>query len=166
MPKKREKEVKAMEEEKGQVGPGGWEIPIPEGAQFGGPPAGVYISKCTDEPKESLSSQQKPQTEFHFVIEDPDFPELAGRPGYFWCSREPKSWWVITSTLDALEVPYEINKEKKIFRFDPMECVGKYCKTVWEEREYQGRVRTRIQRVISVEETVESLEGPEEGLPF
>ena len=150
---------------------GMWEIPIPEGAQFGGVAPGAYLSRCIEEPKESVSSKGEPQTEFQFAISDPEFPELEDREGRYWCSRKPKAWWNLTQTLEALGVSYVIDKEKRIFRFDPLECVGKPCKTVWEENEYKGRVRARIQRVISPEEEIERLTSEEEdkggeNLPF
>ena len=145
--------------------PGGWEIPIPDGAEFGGLPPGTYLSKCTEEPKESLSSKGDPQTEFQFAIDDPEYPEYDGREGRYWCSRKPKAWWNITQTLDAMDVPYEIDKENKIFRFDPMDCVGAMCKTVWAEQTYEGRARSRIQRIVSVTEEVEDL-GGDESIPF
>ena len=141
--------------------PGAWEIPIPEGAEFGGLPPGTYLSKCIEEPKESLSSKGEAQTEFQFAIVDPEYPEYADREGRYWCSRKPKAWWNITQTLEAMGVDYEIDKENKIFRFDPMDCVGAMCKTVWAEQTYEGRTRSRIQRVISVEEEVEGLGGEE-----
>jgi len=148
-----------------KVGAGAWEIPFPEDAEFGGLPPGTYLSVCDQEPKETLSSKQEPQTEFHYVIKDPEYPEYEGRSGSMWCSRKPKSWWLITQTLDAMAVPYEIDKAARIFRFDPMDCVNKPCKTHWEESEWQGRVRSRITRVVSLSEEVESLEGAEEA-PF
>lgn len=147
----KEKEKEAM--------PGGWEIPIPDGAEFGGLPPGSYLSKCTEEPKESLSSKGEPQTEFQFTIQDPEYPEYEGREGRCWCSRKPKAWWNICQTLEALGVAYEIDKENKVFRFDPMDCVGQVCKTVWAEQTYGGRTRSRIQRVISPTEEVEDLGG-------
>ena len=150
--------------EKGEeevVGPGAWEIPIPEGAEFGGLPPGTYLSKCIEEPKESLSGKGEPQTEFQLAVCDPDCPEYEGREGRYWCSRKPKAWWNITQTLDAMGVPYEIDKEKKIFRFDPMDCVGAMCKTVWAEQTFGGRTRSRIQRIISATEEVEDLGGEE-----
>lgn len=145
-------------------GSGGWEIPIPDGAEFGGLPPGTYLSKCVEEPKESLSSKGDPQTEFQFVIEDPEFPEYAGREGRYWCSRKPKAWWNITQTLEAMGVEYEIDKENKVFRFNPMDCVGADCKTVWEEQTFEGRTRSRVTRIISIHEEIESL-GEEEA-PF
>jgi len=151
-------------EEKSEVGPGGWEIPIPDGAEFGGLTPGTYLSKCVEEPKESLSSKGEPQTEFQFVVEDPEYPEYAGREGRYWCSRKPKAWWNITQTLDAMGVPYEIDKENKVFRFDPMDCVGAMCKTVWTEQTFEGRTRSRINRIISATEEVEDLGGEE--VPF
>ena len=143
--------------------PGGWEIPIPDGAEFGGLPPGTYLSKCVEEPKEALSGKGEPQTEFQFVINDPEYPEYVDREGRFWCSRKPKSWWNLTQTLEAMGVEYEIDKENKIFRFDPMDCVGAMCKTVWAEQTFEGRTRSRIQRVISAEEEVEDLGGDEPG---
>jgi len=152
-------EKKKRKEE--EVGPGGWEIPIPAGAEFGGLPPGTYLSKCIEEPKESLSSKGEPQTEFQFAISDPEYPEYDGREGRYWCSRKPKAWWNITQTLEALGVPYEIDKEAKKFRFDPMDCVGAVCKTVWEESTFEKRTRSRIRRVISAVEEVEDLGGEE-----
>ena len=148
-------------EEPKEMAPGGWEIPIPEGAEFGGLPPGTYLSKCLEEPKESLSSQGEPQTEFQFAICDPERPEYEGREGRYWCSRKPKAWWNICQTLDALGVAYEIDKEKRIFRFNPMACVGQVCKTIWAERTYEGRTRSRIQRVVSESEEVEDTGGDE-----
>ena len=153
-----------MAKEKEKAEAGGWEIPIPDGAEFGGLPAGTYLSKCIEEPKESLSSKGEPQTEFQLAICDPEFPEYEGREGRYWCSRKPKAWWNITQTLEAMGVGYVIDKENKVFRFDPMDCVGAMCKTLWEEQTFEGRTRSRIQRVISAEETVEDL-GSEEA-PF
>jgi len=146
---------------KGEVGPGAWEIPIPEGAEFGGLPPGIYLSKCIEEPKESLSSKGEAQTEFQFAVSDPEYPEYEGREGRYWCSRKPKAWWNITQTLAAMGVSYEIDKGAKLFRFDPMDCVGAVCRTVWEESKFEGRVRSRIRRVISAEERVEDLGGEE-----
>jgi len=153
-----------MAKEKEEEKIGGWEIPIPDGAEFGGLPPGAYLSKCIEEPKESLSSKGEPQTEFQFAIADPEYPEYVDREGRYWCSRKPKAWWNITQTLEALGVTYEIDKENKVFRFDPMDCVGAMCKTVWAEQVYEGRTRSRIQRVISVKEEVEDLGGDE--VPF
>lgn len=82
---------------------GAWAIPIPDGAQFGGWPVGVWLMKCSEAPKESLNSKQKIQTEFTFLFVDPAQPDYAEREVKFWVSREPKSWWVMTSTLDAME---------------------------------------------------------------
>jgi len=156
--------------EESQIGPGAWDIPIPEGAELGGMVPGTRIIKCTEEPKESLSSKQEPQTEFTFVVDDPAAGDLNGREAHYWCSRKPKAWWNLVQTLDALEVPYEIIKDDagnpKTFRFDPMACVGKYAKGVWEEQTYEGRTRSRLQRVIGVSEDVESLEGGSDELPF
>ena len=151
-------------EEKQEAAVGGWEIPIPDGAEFGGLPPGTYLSKCIEEPKESLSSKGEPQTEFQFAICDPEYPEYEDREGRYWCSRKPKAWWNITQTLEAMGVQYEIDKENKIFRFDPMDCVGAMCKTVWTEQTFEGRTRSRINRVVSVEEGVEDLGG--EDIPF
>ncbi len=153
--------AKEKEEEGKEIGPGAWEIPIPDGAEFGGLPPGTYLSKCIEEPKESLSSKGEPQTEFQLAVSDPDYPEYEGREGRYWCSRKPKAWWNITQTLDAMGVAYEIDKEKKIFRFDPMDCVGAICKTVWAEQTFEGRTRSRIQRIISATEEVEDLGGEE-----
>jgi len=145
--------------------PGGWEIPIPEGAEFGGVPPGAYISKCIDEPQETLSSKGEPQTQFRFSIQDPEYPEYEGREAGYWCSRKPRAWWNITQTLDAMSVPYEITKgeggKPKVFKFNPMDCVGAVCRTVWEESTYQGRTRSRIRRVIPIHEEVEDLGGEE-----
>ena len=140
---------------------GGWEIPIPEGAEFGGLPPGTRTIKCVEEPKESLSSKGDPQIEFLFNVADPETPEYEGREVHYWCSQKPKAWWNICQTLDALEVSYEIDKEKRLFRFEPMDCVGKVAKGVWEEQTYEGRTRSRLQRVISVHEEVETLGGDE-----
>lgn len=167
MKKSEEEEAGAEEvaeekaEEKAEIGPGAWEIPIPDGAEFGGLPPGTYISKCIEEPKETLSGKGEAQTEFQFAVCDPEYPEHEGREGRYWCSRKPKAWWNITQTLEAMEVPYEIDKENKIFRFDPMACVGAMCKTVWEEQTFEGRTRSRIRRIISVKEEVEDLGGEE-----
>ena len=155
--------------EERKVGPGAWDIPIPEGAEFGGLSAGTYLSRVSEEPKETLSGDGEPQIQFEFEINDPKHPEYQGRTGRYWCSRKPKAWWNITQTLDALEVPYEVVRDEagkpKTFRFDPMDCINRSCKTVWEENEYQGRIRTRIRRIISAEETVEELTGGEDS-PF
>lgn len=160
----------AKEKPERKMGPDAWEIPIPEGAEFGGSPPGVYLSMCSEEPKETLSGKGDPQTEFVFILKDPEHPDQMDREVRFWVSRKPKSWWVMTSTLEALEVPYEIDKANRVFRFNPMDCVGKMCKTVWEEQTFEGRTRSRMTKVIGPEEIVEGLEGPEgsedSGLPF
>ena len=140
---------------------GGWAIPIPDGAEFGGLLPGSYLSRCAEEPKETLSSKDEPQTQFQFTISDPKFPEYEGRDGFYWCSRKPRAWWNLTQTLDALGVKYEIDKENRVFKFDPMDCVGQMCRTVWAEETYQGRTRSRIQRVVSVSEKEEDLVGEE-----
>jgi len=146
---------------------GGWSIPIPEGAEFGGLPPGTYLSRCSEEPKETMSSEGAPQTEFAFTVCDPEFPDYEGREGKYWCSQKPKAWWNLTNTLDAMKVPYEIQKGEsgrpKFFNFDPMDCVGAMCRTVWAERvnPRTGAVRSRIQRVISTEEEIEELGGEE-----
>ena len=160
--------VEEKEVEGSKVGAGAWAIPIPDGAEFGGIPEGTYMIRCIEEPKESLSSKGDPQTEFTFVVADLDHPEYDEREAHYWCSRKPKAWWNITSTLEALGVPYEIDKVNKVFRFDPMECLGKVAKGVWEIQKYQGRERSRLVRVISVEEEVETLGGDSEpgDLPF
>ena len=156
----------ALEEaqEKKEGGTGGWEIPIPDGAEFGGLPPGTYLSRCMEEPKEALSGKGDPQTEFQFAIVDPEYPDYMDREGRFWCSRKPKSWWNLTQTLEAMDVAYVVDKESKVFRFDPMDCVGAMCKTVWTEQTFEGRTRSRISRVISATEEVEDLGG--EDLPF
>lgn len=160
---------------KREIGPGAWEIPIPDGAELGGVPPGTYISKCIEEPKESVSSKGEPQTEFRFSIADPSYPEYEGREGGYWCSRKPKAWWNIIGTLDAMDVPYEIIRDEagrpKTFRFDPMDCVNAMCKTVWTEQTFQGRTRSRINRIIGVMETVDEFAGEVAGeagdnLPF
>lgn len=154
-----------MAKEKEEAEAGEWAIPIPDGAEFGGLPAGEYLMRCVEEPKESLSGKGKPQTEFSFVIADPNFPDFDGREQHYWCSREPKAWWTMTSTLDAMGVEYEIDKENKIFKFKPLDCVGKMCKGIWEEQTFEGRTRSRLQRVVGEHEEVESLGGDEDA-PF
>lgn len=173
MPPKRETDPETQEEEPGEELPeaqssGAWEIPIPDGAELGGLPEGTYFARCSEEPKESTSSKGDPQTEFTFSISDPDFPDYEGRTGKYWCSRKPKAWWNIIQTLDAMGVKYEIvrdsNNKPITFKFDPMDCVGTPCRTVWGEHTYEGRTRTRIDRVISATEEVEELGEEEE--PF
>jgi len=160
-------EVVGAEEVEGEdiaektVGPGAWAIPIPDGAEFGGLPPGTYLSKCIEEPKESLSSKGEPQTEFQFAIRDPEYPEYEDREGRYWCSRKPKAWWNICQTLEALGVSYEIDKENKVFRFDPMDCVGADCRTVWTEQTFEGRTRSRIQSIVPATEEIEDLGGEE-----
>jgi len=148
------------------VAPGGWAIPIPDGADFGGGcPVGTYISRCSEEPTESISSKGDPQTEFTFEVCDPAFPDLNEKTGKLWCSRKPKAWWTICGVLDGLGVPYEIDKVNKLFKFDPMACVGQLCKTVWEENTHPTtkRVSIRINRVIGVNESVETAGGDVSG---
>lgn len=148
-------------------GAGAWEIPIPEGAILGGLPEGTFLSKCNEEPKESTSSKGDPQTEFTYEITDPEFPDLLGQTGKYWCSRKPKSWWNLTNTLDSMAVPYEIVKDEagrpKTFRFDPMDCIGAVCKIVVKSRtDLSGRIRNVIVQVISATESDVESTGPEE----
>lgn len=158
--------------EKKVPGAGAWEIPIPDGAILGGLPEGTFLSKCNEEPKETTSSKGDPQTEFTYEITDPEYPDLLGKTGKYWCSRKPKSWWNMTNTLDAMNVVYEIIKDEagkpRTFRFDPMDCIGAVCKIVVKARtDPSGRTRNVVAQVISATESDVESSGPEEeGPPF
>lgn len=164
-----EESVEEEAPKKREVGPGAWEIPIPDGAEFGGLPEGTFLAKCEEEPKESISSKGDPQTEFIYTIRDPEYPDLDGKTGKFWCSRKPKSWWNLTNTLDAMDVPYEIKKDANgkpvVFRFDPMDCVGAFCKVVVKTGTdpNKGTSRNKIVQVISASESSAEMSSVEEG---
>ncbi len=145
---------------------GVWEIPYPENAQFGGPPEGTYLLRCDEAPAESLSSKQDSQFEFSFTFIDPTLPDRQGSAIKYWCSRKPKAWWNICQTLDALKVKYEINQERKVFRFNPNDCIGKQAKGVFKESEFEGRKRVKLTQIIPETAEVEDLTGNEGEAPF
>jgi len=153
---------------KREITPGGWEIHIPDGAEFGGLPKGTYISCCEEEPKETVSSKGDPQTELTYTIHDPQYPDMDGKTGKYYCSRKPKAWWNIEQTLIAMDVPYEIKKDAAgkpvIFHFNPIDCVGQMEKViVAETTQPNGQKRNKIIQVISINEANAETSSAEEG---
>jgi hypothetical protein len=153
---------------KKEILPGGWSIPIPDGAEFGGLPEGTYLCKCEIAPTETVSGKGDPQTEFTYVIHDPAYADLEGRTVKYWCSRKPKAWWNIEQTLTAMDVPFEILKDaagKPIsFHFNPIQCVGTWAKAVVapNTNPQNGVVRNRVAQIISVNESATESSGGEE----
>jgi hypothetical protein len=150
------------------ITPGGWEIPIPDGAEFGGLPNGTWISACEEEPKETVSSKGDAQTEFTLTVHDPSRPDLDGRTGKYYCSRKPKAWWNLDQTLTNMDVPHEIindaNGKPVKFHFNPVDCVGAVCKIiVGDSVQPNGTKRSKILQVVSINESSAEVSSSEEG---
>jgi len=135
-----------------------WEIPIPEGARVGPPvPAGTYKARVTAPPEITSSRRGRKQLRLQVVITEGPY---EGREMDVYRPVEaPRAWGRLLRTFEALGVDYEADSSSRRLRLDPMDFLGKECRIVVEEREWQGRTRARVTDVLPPEGELEATVG-------
>lgn len=135
-----------------------WELPIPEGARLGVTiPKGLYIAEAVEVPTIVTSSRGSKQIRIILGITEGEF---AGRTiALFRPIESPRAWRRLERTLRAFKVPYEIKIEERKLVLDPLDFLGKKVKVLVGEREFEGRVRSRVEEVFPYEEGTEELIG-------
>lgn len=148
-----------------------WEIPFPPDTDFGGGvPTGDYLLRCEKEPWEDTDQDGNPMQIFGFTIQDPEFPDLEGRPAQFRCNRDPRFGWKWTMVLTALGFQegqdFEVRKTSKQatlqINADPMDFIGRTCRGTFKKAkgsENDPTARAWLNTVRPVGETLEELEG-------
>lgn len=138
-----------------------WSIPFPEGEDpdltGGGFPAGSFLLRCIEKPKQTLTQKQDPQIEFQMECIDPNAPEgLIGRQSRIYCSLKPKAWWFLINVLDAMGVKHNVSVEERKLDFNPNDCIGGILIGIFEEND-QRPGRTRINGVLAPDDGVENI---------
>jgi len=107
-------------------------------------PDGVYRVRCVNV-EQSVSKGGNPMFVWDFEIAEGD---RAGRVLKVFTAITPAAMWKVAETVQALGV----GQTGSVVKFKRSDVVGKECGAVVEATEYNGNVRSQIQRVVTLED--------------
>lgn len=107
-------------------------------------PDGAYKARCI-EVEQSVSQSGNPMFVWTFVLVGGQYD---GREFKSWTAITPAAMWKVAETVIALGV----GQSGQVVEFKRGDVVGKECGVVMEASEYNGRMSSKISRVISLAE--------------
>lgn len=111
-------------------------------------PDGTYRAKCIDV-SQDVSKSGNPMFVWTFELIGGQY---AGRQFKSWTAITPAAMWKVAETVIALGV----GQTGKVVKFKRGDVVNRECGLVIEQDEYNGKVSSKISRVISLKELTES----------
>jgi hypothetical protein len=107
-------------------------------------PDGSYKAKCIDVTQE-VSKSGNPMFVWQFELTEGKY---AGKQFKSWTAITPAAMWKVAETVIALGV----GQNGQVVKFKRGDVIGKLCGLVMEQDEYNGKLTSRVSRVISLEE--------------
>lgn len=111
-------------------------------------PDGKYKAKCIDV-QQDVSKSGNPMFVWQFALVGGQYD---GRTFKSWTALTPAAMWKVAETVIALG----IGQTGQTVKFKRGDVLNKECGLVLEQSEYNGKATTRIARVISLKELMES----------
>lgn len=112
-------------------------------------PDGMYRAKCT-EVSQDVSKSGNPMFVWEFMITQGEF---SGRTFKSWTAITPAAMWKVAEIVIALG----IGQQGQVVKFKRQDVLNKECGLVMEQDEYNGKITSKITRVISLAELTETL---------
>lgn len=107
-------------------------------------PDGSYKAKCIDVSQE-VSKSGNPMFVWQFELVGGQY---AGKQFKSWTAVTPAAMWKVAETVVALGV----GQNGQVVKFKRSDVIGKLCGLVMEQDEYNGKMVSRVARVISLQE--------------
>lgn len=107
-------------------------------------PDGNYRAKCIDVTQD-VSKGGNPMFVWEFELVGGDF---AGRTFKSWTAITPAAMWKVAETVQALGV----GQTGQVVKFKRGDVINKECGLAIEQDEYNGKMSSKISRVMSLEE--------------
>ena len=114
---------------------------VKEGFQI---PAGIYKARCVDVTQE-VSKTGNPMFVWVFTIVEGN---QAGRDFKQWTAITPAAMWKVAETVIALG----IGQTGQVVKFKREDVLNKECGIVIEDDEYNGQAKSKITRVVPLQE--------------
>jgi hypothetical protein len=111
-------------------------------------PDGSYRAKCIDVIQD-VSKSGNPMFVWEFEITEGKY---TGRTFKSWTAITPAAMWKVAETVIALGV----GQNGQVVKFKRGDVINKECGIVMEQDEYNGKPTSRISRVISLKELLET----------
>lgn len=111
-------------------------------------PDGTYKARCI-EVSQDVSKSGNPMFVWEFEITEGQY---AGRTFKSWTAITPAAMWKVAETVIALG----IGQQGQVVRFKRQDVLNKECGLVIEQDEYNGKLTSRISRVISLAELAQA----------